>query len=66
MSYSTQQEFSKITGFGIDRFYEKNVFYTLRLNKNFYWKAPRNSPNTESLKQFKKYYKSHRKRFRYI
>lgn len=64
--YSSQQEFAKITGFGIDRYYDNTDFYTLRLNKKFYWYAPRNSPDRRSLKEFSKYYTNHRTRFRYI
>lgn len=63
---STMQEFSKITGFGIDRYYDQGDYYTLRLNKKFHWNAPRNNPDQDSIKAFKKYYASHRKRFRYI
>lgn len=63
---STQQELKKITGFSVDRYYDNVDYYTLRLNKNFYWNAPRNSPDLKSLEEFKKYYKNHRNRFRYI
>lgn len=65
-SYSTPQEFKKITGFGIDKLYDNADSYTLRLNKEFRWNAPRNNPNGQSLNNFNKYYKNHRKRFRYI
>ncbi|MEH7419355.1 YaaC family protein [Neobacillus drentensis] len=65
-SYSTNQEFAKITGFGIDHYYENTDFYTLRLNKKFYWNAPRNNPDMKSVREFKRYYENHRKRFRYI
>lgn len=32
----------------------------------FHWHAPRNNPDKASIKAFKQYYESHRKRFRYI
>ncbi|USK46333.1 YaaC family protein [Cytobacillus oceanisediminis] len=64
--YSSQQEFAKLTGFGIDKYYDVVDFYTLRLNKKFHWNAPRNSPDTDSLRDFVRYYETHRKRFRYI
>jgi hypothetical protein len=65
-AYSTPQEFKKITGFGLDRLYDNTDNYNLRLNKEFNWNAPRNSPDPQSLKNFKKYYQNNRKRFRYI
>jgi hypothetical protein len=65
-SYSTNQEFAKITGFTIDRYYDNSNFYTLRLNKVFYWNAPRNNPDIRSITEFTRYYENHRKRFRYI
>jgi hypothetical protein len=65
-SYSTKQEFSKVTGFGIDPLYVDKDYYTLRLNKKFYWNAPRNTPDAKSIRDLKKYYENHRKRFRYI
>ncbi|MFJ1450510.1 YaaC family protein [Bacillus halotolerans] len=64
--YSTDKEFAKITGFGKDFYYDQIDYYTLRLNKEFKWDAPRNNPTTESLQDLSKYYKNHRKRFRYI
>ncbi|ATL40557.1 hypothetical protein CQJ38_13895 [Bacillus velezensis] len=64
--YSSENEFSKITGFGKDIYYDQVDYYTIRLNKKFKWDAPRNNPTTESLQELSKYYKNHRKRFRYI
>lgn len=65
-SYSTRQQFVKTTGFGIDNYYGNSDYYTLRVNKSFYWHAPRNKPDEKSLEEFIRYYEKHRRRFRYI
>lgn len=63
---SNKATLSKITGYGIDNYYNNSEFYVLRRNKKFIWDAPRNNPTLESLNSFRSYYFNNRKNLRYI
>lgn len=63
--HSTNSTIKKLIGFSIDKKYN-NSSYTIRRNKTFDWKAPRNSPMGDSVKNLQEYHVKIRKQLRYI
>jgi len=64
--HSNKTTLTRLIGFGVDRKYENDEFFTIRRNKVFSWLAPRNVPTLASREALEKYHFKIRKQLRYI
>ena len=64
--HSTKRVLGNITGFGVDKKYDNNKFYTIRRNKTFKWECRNNKPTVDSLVDFNRYHLKIRKQLRTI
>lgn len=65
-SYSNKSTLNKLTGYGVDNYYDNSQRYILRRNKTFKWETTRNKPTAISSNSFANYYKKIRNDLLYI
>jgi hypothetical protein len=64
--HSNKTTLNRLVGYGIDKKYYVDEYYTLRRNKTFHWDAPRNNPTAASHTNLTNYYFKIRKELKYI